>query len=164
MATGWTHHLSTFSSGQRAELGLPSKIGLEDKWAEKDAQAAVKVDQLLPNLNSIPKPMPKEVKETSPAGEPWRLYRSLVSPEMAAANDRSIFFPGKVHTAFTPLMSETQALWGAAFLLGKIEMPSLEKMQEEVALWNAWTRKRYLAQGRKHSYAIYDYLAVSILR
>lgn len=73
---------------------------------------------------------------------------------------RSIdLFTSQIHTVFTPLVSEMQALWGSAFLLGKLPMPSLE-MQEEVALWNSWTRKRYLAQGKKHAYAIYGYLAV----
>ncbi|EFQ32226.1 uncharacterized protein GLRG_07370 [Colletotrichum graminicola M1.001] len=31
-------------------------------------------------------------------------------------------------------------------------------MEFEAATFNAWTRKRYLEQGRKHSYFIYDYI------
>ena len=45
-------------------------------------------------------------------------------------------------------------------MLGRLDLPSQETMDEEVATWNVWTRKRYLAQGRKHAYAIYDYLSV----
>lgn len=161
MCTGWTHNFSPFSMSARAEIGLPCKADLDEKWAKKDAQADCTVDQLLPNLNSIPKEMPKEAKIESPTGQPWRLYRSLVSPEMAEAEDRSIYFPGQVHSVFTPLLCEIQALWGAAFLFGKLSLPSKEAMQEEIALWNSWTKKRYLAQGRKHAYAIYDYLAAS---
>lgn len=161
MCTGWTHNFSPFSTSLRADIGLPCKATLEDKWTEKDAQADFTVDQLLPNLTSIPKAMPKEAKETSPIGQPWRLYRRLVSPEMADSQDRSIYFPGQFHSVFTPLLCEMQALWGAAFLLDKLPMPSLGAMQEEVAVWNSWTKKRYLAQGKKHAYAIYDYLAVS---
>ena len=160
MCTGWTPNFSPFSPSLRADIGLPCKTKLEGKWTEKDAHADSKVDQLLPNLNSIPKAMPTGTVETPSTGEPLRLYRRMVSPEMADAQDRSIYFPGQIHSVFTPLVSEMQALWGSAFLLGKLPMPSLEAMQEEVALWNSWTRKRYLAQGKKHAYAIYDYLAV----
>ena len=163
MCTGWTHNLSPFSPRLRDAIGLPCETTIENKWVEKDAQADLIVDELLPNLNSIPKAMPEEAKETSPPGQPWRLYRRLVSPQMADCQDRSIYFPGQVHSAFTPLLCEIQTLWGAAFLLDKIPVPSLEAMQKEVALWNSWTKKRYLAQGKKHAYAIYDYLAVSIL-
>ena len=160
MCTGWTHNFSPFSMSARAEIGLPCKADPDSNWAEKDAQADCRVDQLLPNLNSIPKEMPKEAKIESPAGQPWRLYRRLVSPEMVEAGNRSIYFPGQVHSVFTPLLCEIQALWGAAFLLGMLPMPNKEAMQEEIALWNSWTKKRYLAQGKKHAYAIYDYLAV----
>jgi len=51
-------------------------------------------------------------------------------------------------------------LWGVAFMLGMIDVPSEEEMNIEVTTWNAWSRKRYLEQGRKHAYAIYDYLSV----
>lgn len=160
MCTGWTYNFSPFSPDLRADIGLPYRARSDNKWAAKDAQADLIVDELLPNLNSIPKALPKEVKESLPAVQPWRLYRRLVSPELADSQDRSIYFPGQVHSVFTPLLCELQALWGTAFLLGKIPMPSLEVMQEEVAVWNSWTKKRYLAQGAKHAYAIYDYLAV----
>ena len=49
-------------------------------------------------------------------------------------------------------------------MLGRLDLPSQETMEEEVATWNVWTRKRYLAQGQKHAYAIYDYLSVSVPR
>ena len=162
MCTGYTRNLSPFSGSLKAEIGLPCDTQLENEWDEKDAEADLRVDQLLPNLNSIPKVMPKEAKKMIPTTQPWRLYRRLVSPKMADTHDRSILFPGQIHSVFTPLTSEVQALWGSAFLLGMIRMPSLDSMQEEIAVWNSWTKKRYLAQGKKHAYAMYDYLAVSI--
>lgn len=161
LCTGWTDNLSTFEHGLRAEIGLPSNADFGAKWSELDAQADAKVDELLPNLISIPHTTPASLKPGSAEHRPWRLYRRLVSPAMANAGDRSIFFPGQIHSVFTPLVAELQALWGVAFLLGKLPVPSLSSMQEEVALWNSWTRKRYLAQGQKHAYSIYDYLAVS---
>lgn len=47
-----------------------------------------------------------------------------------------------------------QALWGVAYLLGQLEVPNQDDMEKEIAVWNAWTRKRYLEQGRKHAYSI----------
>ena len=81
---------------------------------------------------------------------------------MAAEGDRSIYFPGLIHSVYTPLVAELQALWGVAFMLGRLDVPDQAAMEQEVAVWNAWTRKRYLEQGRKHAYAIYDYLAVRL--
>lgn len=119
---------------------------------------ATKVDQMLPLLATPPQLTTQESER-----RPWRLYRRLISPEMSAKGDRSIFFPGQLHSVCTPLVAEMQALWGVAFLLGRFDPPNQDEMEEEVAVWNAWTAKRYLAQGMKHAYSIYDYLAVSVL-
>jgi dimethylaniline monooxygenase (N-oxide forming) len=86
----------------------------------------------------------------------------MISPYMAANDDRSIFFPGQIHSVFTPLVAEVQALWGIAWMLDMIDTPSRDDMEKEVAVWNAWTAKRYGDMGRRHSYSIYDYLAVSL--
>lgn len=85
----------------------------------------------------------------------------MISPYMTANNDRSIFFPGQFHSVFTPLVAEVQALWGIAWMLNMVDTPSRDDMEKEIAVWNAWTAKRYGDMGRKHSYSIYDYLAVS---
>ncbi|KAG5810253.1 hypothetical protein H9Q74_006582 [Fusarium xylarioides] len=41
-------------------------------------------------------------------------------------------------------------------MLGWRDLPPREEMEVEAANFNAWTRKRYLDQGKKHSYFIYD--------
>lgn len=70
-------------------------------------------------------------------------------PEDHKANaDRHLLSPGQIHSVFTPLVAEFQALWGVEYLRGNVALPSLEAMTSEVAVWNAWTRKRYLEQGR----------------
>lgn len=61
----------------------------------------------------------------------------------------------------TPLVAEVQSLWAISYLLGEIELPGVDEMATEVALWNAWTRKRYLNQGQKFPYSLYDFLPVS---
>jgi hypothetical protein len=45
-------------------------------------------------------------------------------------------------------------------MLGWRDLPPIEEMEFEAASFNAWTRKRYLEQGKKHSYFIYDYILV----
>ena len=70
-------------------------------------------------------------------------------------------FPGHIHSAFTPLAAELNALWGFAFLNDWMNLPGKEEMELEAATLNTWTRKRYIEQGKKHSYFIYDYTSVS---
>lgn len=158
LCTGWTDNLDMFSSELRAQYGLPSQEDLSLKWKRLDRQAEAKVNEKLPILARSPD------VETSTVSQrrPWRLYRRLVPPAMAAQNDRSVIFPGQIHSVFTPLVAELQALWGVAFLLGRLQLPGQADKEEEIAVWNAWTRKRYLEQGMKHAYSVYDYIAVSI--
>ena len=161
LCTGWKDGLSVFDDSLRAKLGLPCSTDLDGVWAGLDKESDKEVDRRLPNLISIPHETPKGRES---AHRPWRLYRRLVSPTLAEKQDRSIYFPGQIHSVFTPLVAEMQALWGSAYLLGHISLPTISDMQQEIALWNSWTKKRYLAQGQKHAYSIYDYLAVCISR
>lgn len=48
---------------------------------------------------------PDTFVETASQRRPWRLYRQLISPKMAAVGDRSIFFPGQTHSVYTPLVA-----------------------------------------------------------
>lgn len=85
----------------------------------------------------------------------------MVPPEYAARNERSIIFLGHIHTMNTPMIAEIASLWAVAYLQGKLEIPNLPAMEAEVARWNAWTRRRYLGQGEKTPYAMYDSVHVS---
>lgn len=162
-ATGYEKPYRSFSKELRIDLGLT--YGEEDsiKWAKLEAHGEEEVDRLLPILKEfnpessdiIPTP-----KDEGHLHGPSRHYRRLVPPSKAAQNDRTIIFPGMIHSIFTPLIAETQALWGSAYLLGHIDLPSEDNMNQEVATFNVWTRKRYLAQGRKHAYAMFDFLSV----
>ena len=156
LCTGWTHNLGTFDEALRAKIGLPSKEDLSVKWQKLDAHGEQTVNELLPFLRN-----PPDTTSSVSERRPWRLFRRLVSPNMSSNGDRSIFFPGQIHSVFTPLVAELQALWGVAFMLRLIDVPARGEMEQEIAVWNAWTRKRYLEMGRKHAYSIYDYLAVS---
>ena len=177
LCTGWTDNLGLFDESTRMEWGLPSAADLGEKWTKLDAAGDKIVLEKLPFL----KKNAPDTTTSSSHKRPWRLYRRLISPSMAAKGDRSVFFPGQIHSVYTPLVAEMQALWGVAFLLGRLDIPDHEEMEKEVAVWCAWTRRRYfnpqilfsknfssdaiwnryLEQGRRHSYSIYDYLAVS---
>ncbi|KAJ9664379.1 hypothetical protein H2198_000308 [Neophaeococcomyces mojaviensis] len=157
LCTGWKDNLSVYDQRLRQMLGLPSTASSGKEWEEYDRAADIKVDQMLPNLTSIP-----HTTYENPANRdhrPWRLYRRLVSPYLAAEDDRSIVFLGQIHSVYTPLVAEMQSLWSCAYLLGDLSIPPLEDMKQEISVWNSWTAKRYLAQGRRHAYSIYDYLS-----
>lgn len=136
----------------------------QTKWDNLEEEAERIVDERLPAIKdsgrlAVDTP-PASGHTHRPLHGPSRHYRRLIVPELAAQNDRSIYFPGFIHTIYTPLVSEVQSLWGVAFLLDLVHVPSQETMEKEVAVWNVWTRKRYLAQGRKHAYAIFDFFPV----
>jgi hypothetical protein len=138
LCTGWTDNLGFFGESTRMEWGLPSKADLNKKWTKLDVLADKVVLEKLPFLKK------NSPDTTTPFSHrrPWRLYRRLISPDMAANGDRSVFFPGQIHSVYTPLVAEMQALWGVAFLLGKVEIPDEDEMDSEVAVWSAWTRRR----------------------
>ncbi|KAM7220167.1 hypothetical protein V8F06_004495 [Rhypophila decipiens] len=155
--TGFDKGFSAFSQELREELGLSYDINKPSKWTALDEKGEKMVDKMLPYL-SKPHSLPSSSNRTTPRGGPTRHYRRLVVPELAARGDRSILFPGHVHSPFTPLVAEIQALWGVSWMLGLRDLPEQEEMEMEVAAFNAWTRKRYLEQGKKHAYFIYDYI------
>ncbi|KAI1503396.1 cofactor FMO1 FAD enzyme [Biscogniauxia marginata] len=163
LCTGFDKSYHQFSPDLQQACGLVPRPDDQVKWNKLEAEAEQKVNELLPTI----KESPLRVVETPPASGhtqkllhgPSRHYRRLIVPEFAAQGDRSIYFPGFIHTIYTPLVSEVQSLWGVAFLLDMVDLPSQEAMEREVAEWNVWTRKRYLSQGRKHAYAIFDFFS-----
>lgn len=160
LCTGFEKSYRAFEKDLRLECGLTYDESV--KWAKLDARGELIVDEKLPYLKDRPITTKSRHAEGTLLHGPSRHYRRLIVPDMAAKNDRSIYFPGLIHSIFTPLVSEFQAPWGCAYMLGRLDPPDQETMEEEVATWNVWTRKRYLAQGQKHAYAIYDYLSVRV--
>jgi len=156
--TGFDKGYQTFDEKLQEELGLSYDTKKPSRWTTLDEKAEETVNELLPYLRGSPM-QSKSVRKELLLG-PNRHYRRLVVPQLAAQGDRSILFPGHIHSAFTPLAAELQALWGVSWMLGWRDLPSQEDMETEAATFNAWTRKRYLEQGKKHAYFIYDYLPV----
>ena len=167
MCTGWGDHFSFFDRQQKAVIGLPV-YGVHDQghhpdaidWAPYDREADRLVDQQLPFLSKPP--ALARANLVDPADQKhWRLYRRIAPVSMADKGDNSLIVLGQIHTIQSPLVFEMSAFWGTLYLLGHVVTPNLDTMAKEVALWNAWTRKRYLLQGKKHPYSIYDFIPVS---
>ncbi|KAF2811310.1 putative dimethylaniline monooxygenase [Mytilinidion resinicola] len=165
MCTGWGDHFAMFDPATKLELGLPAynmeteatDISKEMLWKKWDAEAMKSVDAKLPFLAKTPDlKNPKVVSHGVP--KRWRLYRRVVPLDLAMKSDRSLAILGQIHTVQTPLVSEMQSFWAILYLLGELDLPDYDTMAKEVAEWNVWTAKRYLSQGQKHPYSLYDFL------
>lgn len=172
LCTGWGDHFSMFSNPLKAELGLPiqgkySLPGVDEKhlmdcmgpdWQPYDIEADHTVNRKLPFLATPPDAYIHH--EATDSQRKWRLYRRCVPISSALSGDRSITIMGQIHTVQTPLVAEVQCFWAVLYLLGGIELPQKGEVMREVAEWNAWTRKRYLSQGQKFPYSLYDFMPV----
>jgi dimethylaniline monooxygenase (N-oxide forming) len=153
-----------FDADTKAILGLPIHQGKPTTtdgidWAKYDSAAEKTLNAKLPFLASGPKISHMETLQTD-RQKRWRLFRRAIPLSLALKDDRSIAILGQIHTVQTPLVSEVQTFWAILYLLREIDLPSEDEMAHEVALWNSWTRKRYLNQGQKFPYSLYDFLSV----
>ncbi|KAI0384274.1 hypothetical protein F5Y04DRAFT_293560 [Hypomontagnella monticulosa] len=165
LCTGWGDHFGMFDSNQKVKIGLPLyRSDISDAadsssidWEKSDATAENIINKKLPFLANQPKvDFPARL---NPAHQHhWRLYRRVVPIDMGDKGDRSIAILGQIHTVQTPLVAAVQSFWAILYLLGEIDLPSKEDMVKEVSLWNVWTRKRYMGQGIKQPYSLYDFL------
>ncbi|KAJ1337157.1 dimethylaniline monooxygenase (N-oxide forming) [Microdochium nivale] len=167
--TGWGDHFAMFDGALKAEFGLPAvadprapgaearlRAATDPEWAADDARAAATVAAKLPLIARSPalrNPATNEVYACA-----WRLYRRSIPYTLGVRGDRSLAIMGQIHTVQTPLVSEMQSFWTILYLLGETDLPPAHEMRREIAEWNAWTRMRYLSQGRKFPYSLYDFL------
>ncbi|KAH8598660.1 hypothetical protein B0O99DRAFT_650378 [Bisporella sp. PMI_857] len=164
MCTGWGDHFQMFEESLKLELGLPCSseskgLDIEDSipWKKYNAAAEMSVNYQLPFLTKPPARNYPHMDFLEPK-QSWRLYRRVVPLSCAQREDRSIIILGQIHTIQTPLVADIQSFWGILYLLGEIELPNDETLAKEVCEWNAWTRKRYLSQGLKSPYSLFDFL------
>lgn len=140
--TGWTPSLDFFDQELRVKLGLPHRLEDNDfdraqKWAEleKEAEQAV-----LNRFALLKNPPPHHHK--SPTTTPYRLHRGI-----APLHDDSIVFINHVVVSNKWRAAECQAIWATAYLDKLIALPTVEKMEAEIALNVAFSRLRYLSNG-----------------
>jgi dimethylaniline monooxygenase (N-oxide forming) len=155
-----------FDEAFKTEIGLPvkgkasfDKEPTADEWKSVDQIAERVVDEKLPFLSKGP--VLKNPQSNEKPQRYWRLYRRAIPLALADRGDRSLAILGQIHTVQTPLVSEMQSFWAILYLIGEIDLPDHDTMVKEIAEWNAWTRKRYLSQGHKFPYSLYDFLSVS---
>lgn len=169
LCTGWGDHFGMFDSEHKERIGLPLYESIVPNtvspssinWEKYDAVAEETVNTRLPFLANQPKVnFPSRLNPLNQ--HHWRLYRRVVPIEMGDEGDRSIAILGQIHTVQTPLVAAVQSFWAILYLLGEVDLPDKDTMAQEVSLWNVWTRKRYMGQGTKQPYSLYDFLPVSI--
>jgi dimethylaniline monooxygenase (N-oxide forming) len=157
LATGWKTTHSLFSSKDRLEYGLPSSMPFGAKvgarWSALESEADQSVVKTLPLLARSPEGGKKDSHAS------YRLYRHIV-PVPAARSSRNIAYVGMLRTAGAPLVYEAQSLWAVAYLTGKLSVPSVPEMEQEIAHTNAWIRRRYVC-GWKVPFALFDFMPVS---
>ena len=158
LATGWKATHSLFSSEDRLEYGLPSSTPFDAKcaarWSTLEAEADLSVVKTLPLLAQSP----EGGKKKSHAS--YRLYRHVI-PVGTSSGCRNIAYIGMLRTAGGPLVWEAQSLWAVAYLTGKLGVPSVPEMEQEIAHTNAWIKRRYV-NGWKEPYALFDFMTVRL--
>ncbi|KAI6347840.1 hypothetical protein MCOR25_010878 [Pyricularia grisea] len=165
-------------------LGVPS-ISLSQSqqlhWRKLDAASDAKIGARFPELMKGPqdkrsKSSRSKSSNKAPGGRPsdhelpyspWRLYRGIAPPGLAATGDRSLAFVGVGNNIFNLLRLELQSLWAASYLLGHAhEDPNLngsalsaKAIFEDVALLQRWAQRRSpLGFGRSYPDLVFDQL------
>ena len=119
-------------------------------WAALEAAADQKVLSSFPQLANPPPHHQKPVKET-----PYRLYKHI-APLSDIDESRSIVFIGQINVGNYFRAVEAQSMWATAYLDKKLALPKAEERQEEVALFTAWCRRRYLNNGEKGNWMTFE--------
>lgn len=112
-----------------------------------DLEADKVVNEKLPCLANPPVFTGQQTTNMGPPKR-WRLYCRTIPLPLAEKGDRSLALMGQIHTIQTLLVSEKQSFGSVVYLQGELEIPNYDTMAQEIAEWNAWTRKRYLTQGQ----------------
>jgi dimethylaniline monooxygenase (N-oxide forming) len=153
-ATGWeapTERLFTLSL--KTQLGLPVPWStlpesVEEYWKSLDASSDREILDIYPIFANPPYKYPqRDTLDT-----PFRLFRAIVPPKLAAEKDRSIVFLGQLANVQHTSVAEISSLWSVAYLENLLPalpiMSSEETMNREVARVNAFMKRRY--PGRKN--------------
>ncbi|CUS10332.1 unnamed protein product [Tuber aestivum] len=162
-ATGYDLIQSAFSLEDSVNLGLPTPVKqcppeAAAKWDHLEEIADREVVERFPRLGKPPPHKKLPVTHT-----PYRLWHDMVPLPLLSGEkpDRSLVFVGTVKCYSTAIMSEAMALWAVAWMSGRIHPgKSFAEMQHEVAVSNAFARRRYLNLGYKFTYQFYEFLPI----
>ncbi|KAF3392571.1 Flavin-containing monooxygenase FMO GS-OX-like 2 [Penicillium rolfsii] len=140
--TGWKLAQSIVykPDGLDSSLGIPSNnASVEDKifWQRLNVEADKEILGRFPFLRNPPPAIPYK-QDVSP----FRLYRGIAPPSLAAKGDNSIAYIKMVHSTSNIIIAECQALWAYAYLNGKISIDET-KVYHQAALLNRYGKHRY---------------------
>ncbi|WYZ43127.1 hypothetical protein EsH8_VI_000826 [Colletotrichum jinshuiense] len=157
-----------------SDLGIPTTtLGPKQEafWNETNAKADRAIGNRFPRLldgpflgpsSSKPKPFNPGAAAEVPY-TPWRLYRGIAPPGLAAKDDRSLVFLGVFSNLANIMRLEVQCLWALAYFEGKI--PNFDRDRragrvfEETALFQRWAQHRApYGHGRFYPDLVFDQL------
>ncbi|KAL2063638.1 hypothetical protein VTL71DRAFT_5443 [Oculimacula yallundae] len=150
--TGWDMTFPAFfSPSLAAELGIavsPSTLSTKQAtyWETLDASAEAHIDALNPMLKNPP----ISIKIPKPDKTPYRLYRAMVPPSLAASGDNSLVILGNYAGGRVQQAAQIHSLWAVAYLTSllpkstKAILQNEEAMNRDIAHVEAFRRKRYL--------------------
>ncbi|KAK1579571.1 cofactor FMO1 FAD enzyme [Colletotrichum navitas] len=157
-----------------SDLGIPTtSLGPKQTavWNEANARADGVIGARFPRLLDGPflDPSSSKTRAFHPGASaevaytPWRLYRGIAPPGLAARDDRSLVFVGAFSNLANIMRLEVQCLWALAYLEGRI--PSLDvdrragRVLDETALLQRWAQYRApYGHGRCYPDLVFDQL------
>ena len=147
--------LKFFSPEQLVEFGLPHPHADEDPaeratWAELQS---ISDQQVVTRFPQLANPPPHHQRPITQA--PYRLY-NLIAPLSDIDSDRSIAFIGHILVGNYFRGVEAQAMWATAYFDGKLVLPDAQQRKKDVALLTAWCRRRYLTNGEKGIWIVFE--------
>ena len=167
---------------QHSDLGIPSTQYTEEQktfWSKLDQRAdayifstfpQLKTEQYPPRANEdlLENPLDEldasEGLKTRQEYSPWRLYRSLIPPGLAAKGDRSLAFAGFSASVSGHIRNEIAGLWIYAWMNDKLTLDPCHEHQAgkldifwDTALFMRWCFRRYpFSFGRRFPDWVFD--------
>ncbi|KAK1990019.1 cofactor FMO1 FAD enzyme, partial [Colletotrichum falcatum] len=157
-----------------SDLGIPTtSLGPKQQalWNEANARADGAIGARFPRLldgpfqspsSSKPRPFHPGASAEVPY-TPWRLYRGIAPPGLAARDDRTLVFLGAFSNLANIMRLEAQCLWALAYLEGRV--PALDadrragRVFDEAALLQRWAQHRApYGHGRCYPDLVFDQL------
>ncbi|EWC43841.1 hypothetical protein DRE_07285 [Drechslerella stenobrocha 248] len=157
-ATGWKASISLFSDNMELEMqmGLPSTSYTDEytqKWKALEEEADKRVYLENPILKDAPAPPRIPPQESGP----FRLYHYTVPTNFA---DGSIAFLGVSPSPGTCHYAIVMGLWTAAYLTGKLELPSKEELEKVTAFELRFTQIRHVGLSNEFPLITFDWMAI----
>ena len=156
-ATAWkTNQTAIFSSSLLPDLGFPFALSKQTSeqckhWNALDANADGQVRATFPMLaDPPPEVVEYDRAHAKPATlTPFRLFRHIAPPNLAARGDRSLIVLGCLINTAVPIYAVISSLWGVAYLENLPFAPStaatlhnIHEMEENISLVDAWVLLR----------------------